>query len=60
MDIKEANELKKNAEYQIVKIIRDFEEKTGLRVESPITFNVSEKLGGDRTIISVHLDVVLS
>ena len=60
MGIKEANKLKKIAEDQIVRIIEDFEKQTGLRVESPITFNVSETLGGDRKILSVHLDVVLS
>ncbi len=60
MDIKEANKLKKIAEDQILKIIEDFEEQTELRVESSITFNVSQPIVGNRKIISVHLDVRLS
>ena len=60
MDIKEANKLKKIAEDQIVKIIEEFEEQTGLRVGSSITFNASNPITGRRKIISVHLSVVLS
>lgn len=60
LSLLEAKEKKRLLEQQITTILSDFEEQTGLRVESPITFNVSEKLGGGRKIISVHLDIVLS